>query len=89
MEMYVNGERVNADEHVTWEEIRGMRNILLSHTDSYMISDRFALLSEERQTELLNYRQELRDLPQTYMNADGTGIDELEFPLELDWIIVD
>ena len=89
MEMYVNGERVNADEHVTWEEIRGMRNILLSHTDSYMISDRFELLSEERKTELLNYRQELRDLPQTYMNEDGTGIDELEFPLELDWIIID
>lgn len=83
MELYVNGERVNADDHMTWEEIRGMRNVLLSLTDPYMISDRFALLSEEKQTELLEYRQALRDLPQTYET-----IDELEFPVELDWVEV-
>tara|TARA_B100000214_G_C23907420_1_gene599550 strand:+ start:805 stop:1059 length:255 start_codon:yes stop_codon:yes gene_type:complete len=81
VEIYVNGERVNADEYWSWDDIREMRNTLLSFTDPYMISDRFALLTESKQTELLEYRQALRDLPQTY-----DTIDELEFPEELDWI---
>jgi hypothetical protein len=58
-----------------------MRDVLLSRSDKYMISDRFALLSDERQSELLAYRQTLRDLPQDY-----DTIDELEMPVELEWI---
>lgn len=81
VELYVNGIRVDADDHMTWEEIRGMRDMLLTRSDPYMLSDRFALLSNERQTELLAYRQTLRDLPQ-----DFETIDELVMPLELDWI---
>ncbi len=81
VELYVNGVRVDADDHMTWDEVRGMRNMLLSRSDKYMISDRFALLSDERQTELLAYRQTLRDLPQDY-----DTIDELEMPVELEWI---
>ena len=81
VELYVNGVRVDADDHMTWDEVRGMRDVLLSRSDKYMISDRFSLLSEERQTELLAYRQTLRDLPQDY-----DTIDELEMPTELDWV---
>ena len=81
VELYVNGVRVDADDHMTWDEVRGMRNMLLSRSDKYMISDRFALLSDERQAELLAYRQTLRDLPQDY-----DTIDELEMPVELEWI---
>ena len=55
--------------------------MLLSRSDKYMISDRFALVSDERQSELLAYRQTLRDLPQDY-----DTIDELEMPVELEWI---
>jgi hypothetical protein len=81
VELYVNGVRVDADDHMTWDEVRGMRDMLLARSDKYMISDRFSLLSEERQTELLAYRQTLRDLPQDY-----DTIDELEMPTELDWV---
>jgi len=56
----------------------------LSMSDKYMISDRFALLSDERQAELLAYRQALRDLPQDY-----DTIDELEMPVELEWMTED
>ena len=56
----------------------------LSMSDKYMISDRFALLSDERQTELLAYRQTLRDLPQDY-----DTIDELEMPNLLEWMVED
>ena len=81
VELYVNGVRVDADDHMTWDEVRRMRDVLLSRSDKYMISDRFALLSDERQGELLAYRQTLRDLPQDY-----DTIDELEMPVELEWI---
>ena len=74
VEIYVNGERVNADEYWSWDDIREMRNTLLLFTDPYMISDRFALLTESKQTELLEYRQALRDLP--------AGVSD---PFDFDW----
>jgi len=79
--IYVNGILQDANEVWTWEELRVMRNTLLKMTDKYMITDRFATYTEEQQQELLNYRQTLRDLPQTY-----SDMNELEFPDEILWL---
>ena len=45
------------------ERIRQIRQPLLEETDLWMVVDRYNSLSSERQTELTNYRQVLRDAP--------------------------
>ena len=47
-----------------WINIRETRNLLLSHTDFYALSD--STLTNEMQT----YRQQLRDLPASTSNPD-------------------
>jgi len=54
-------------ETTTWEEIRAHRNVLLSKTDFYALSD--VTMSEE----MTAYRQALRDVPAN--NDDPNSID--------------
>ena len=54
-------------ETTTWEEIRTHRNVLLSKTDFYALSD--VTMSDE----MANYRQNLRDVPAN--NDDPNSID--------------
>ena len=49
------------------DEIRTIRNNFLSQTDIYMISD-YPLSSDVKQ-QLIQYRQQLRDLPGTLNNV--------------------
>lgn len=49
------------------DEIRTIRNNFLSQTDKYMISD-YPITSEIKQ-QLTQYRQQLRELPETLNNV--------------------
>jgi hypothetical protein len=51
-------------------EVRGIRDTLLSETDWRMVSD----YPEANQDEWKTYRQELRDLPNGYRPIAGSGI---------------
>lgn len=67
--LYENGTfRRNLERE--WNFLRLQRDLKLKYTDSLMYPDRFALLSQEKQQELLNYRQTLRDIPQTINDPD-------------------
>ena len=75
----------------SWEEIRNLRDGLLATTDMYMWPDRFDLLTETQQNELLAYRQALRDLPETGYDVDdaeteGANNTLLNLPTQPDWL---
>lgn len=53
--------------HMTWDEIRANRNGILQATDSRVLPDMPASLVAQWE----EYRQKLRDLPQTYGAAPG------------------
>ncbi len=54
-------EIMNASAH---QELRRWRNLKLSETDKYMLSD--YPISVEDKAIIITYRQTLRDLPSTY-----------------------
>lgn len=56
-------EEIEAND---WASIRYDRNLELLESDIYCLQDRWAGLSSREQTDLTNYRQALRDLPQAY-----------------------
>lgn len=47
------------------ESIRNKRNTLLAETDKFMLTDMYENLTPREQKELKDYRQYLRDIPQT------------------------
>ena len=47
---------------VTWDHVRGVRGDWLNRTDGWLVADRWALLSDEEQEQLLIFRQALRDI---------------------------
>jgi hypothetical protein len=51
-----------------WRVVRGNRDDLLRKSDWTAVTD--TVLSEADQTDWAEYRQELRDIPQTYDDAD-------------------
>ncbi len=51
-----------------WSIVRGKRDDLLRKSDWTAVTD--TVLSEADQTDWAEYRQELRDIPQTYDDAD-------------------
>jgi len=55
-------------ETMEWAAIRAKRNILINESDHTQISD--SPLSLEKKSEFSAYRQELRDLPQTFASID-------------------
>jgi len=58
---------------IDWNSIRELRNALLSGTDWAVMPD--SPLSEDRKQEYIEYREALRDLPNTYADSD-----EVHFP---------
>ena len=52
---------------VSWEEVRKMRNMQLQHTDWWAVKD--LTMSQAKK----DYRQALRDLPQTYESANDAA----------------
>lgn len=59
----VNGNIIETGLHdVSWDEVRARRNAKLIESDAWMAADRYNALTSEKQTEISNYRQALRDL---------------------------
>jgi len=67
-----------------WSQILPRRKYLLKKTDTWYFSDRWAQLTSDQQTALNTFRQTLRDLPQTYDNAND-AFDN--FPDPEDWMV--
>lgn len=62
-------------EEEKWAEIRRNRDNLLKESDMYMIED--YPITQQNKVSVIEYRQQLRDLPQTYTNADDVVWPEL------------
>lgn len=56
------------DIEAEWKIIREQRDLLLVESDAYVLPDRWAAMSEEQQQAWTNYRQALRDIPQTFQD---------------------
>lgn len=56
----------------TWEYVREQRNILLYQCDWTQLVD--SPLTSEKKTEWADYRQELRDLPETFSGVPASGV---------------
>jgi len=55
-------------ETIKWNELKTIRNRLLKETDWTQIPD--ASILESKKLAFTQYRQELRDIPQNFQNAD-------------------
>ena len=82
---------------VNWTEVRLERDEMLRRADIWMLVDRYTTLTDSQKTELTNYRQALRVLPQTYYDEDDfneeTGLGSKgandaadNFPTPPDWM---
>ncbi len=60
-------------------ELRAERNQRLGATDYLLLQDVFSRYSEGTRTQILEYRQELRDLPASYL--DQELIEVVDWPL--------
>lgn len=65
---YVNNEFIPPPRNIEaeWIRVRNIRDQKLVLSDVYALSDRWAALTSEEQAAWTTYRQELRDIPQTY-----------------------
>jgi len=59
---------INKSDEDIWFEIRNKRNTLLRESDWTQMND--SPLNTEKKNEWLNYRNNLRNLPQTFINPD-------------------
>jgi len=49
---------------LAWSNLRSQRDSLLKESDAYVLPDRWASYSPEKQAQWSTYRQALRDLPE-------------------------
>tara|TARA_R100001198_G_scaffold96025_1_gene84141 strand:- start:1175 stop:1477 length:303 start_codon:yes stop_codon:yes gene_type:complete len=75
---YLSSITIQTQEELKAESMRLTRLELLSATDVYMLSD--FPLTDSQKTELLNYRQALRDLP------TQSGFPNVDFPTKPSFI---
>lgn len=68
---------------VSWDEIRSVRREWFERTDLWMLADRFEGLSEENKTALRDFRQQMRELPQTHADDPNAAADA--FPTAEEW----
>jgi hypothetical protein len=54
------------DLNSEWAAVRGIRDDLLTQSDPFVLPDRWATYSADKQQEWSDYRQTLRDIPQTF-----------------------
>jgi len=67
--LYQDGKFLKPPRNIEaeWKFVRSKRDALLIESDALASTpDRWALLTSEKQQEWLDYRQELRDLPQNF-----------------------
>ena len=77
--------------HFTHSDVRGYRDAELIESDLWMLADRYAQLTDEQTTELLEYRQALRDIT-SYLEDDleerlGANDAMENFPTLPDWMV--
>ncbi len=53
-----------------WAGIRYERDVLLAESDKYVLFDIYEKFSSEKQQQIKIYRQQLRDIPQTYLSPE-------------------
>jgi hypothetical protein len=61
-------------------ELRIKRDGLLTNSDVTQLADQQAKLSEELKYKWEKYRQDLRDLPQQYMNSEIVSLSDVVWP---------
>ena len=66
---------VQAQDDFDWQDVRNKRDAMLRDSDRVMLSD--YPIHEVGRTEYENFRQELRDIPESFASADL-----VEFPNE-------
>lgn len=79
-----DGSWVESTFDVDWDEVRRMRKGLLQQTDLWYLKDRWDALSTTNKGKLNTFRQTMRDLPQTYDNAND-AFDN--FPDPEEWML--
>lgn len=70
---------------IEYDEVKKVRKMWLLESDIWVLQDRFNTLTPEQQTELLNFREELRQLPQNYPDSANEAADN--FPPVPEWLI--
>ena len=76
-----NGNVTIEMQDIEWDELRVFRDAWLKESDLWMLVDRYNTLSDEQQTELVEYRQALRDITDYETANDASD----NFPTEPDW----
>lgn len=69
------------ENSATWDIIKSQRAFHFQFSDVYMLVDVYATLTEEQQNELTTFRQDLRDLPQTYDDPNDAYLNYPVVPL--------
>ena len=77
----------------TQDGVRMQRDSELLDSDLWMLADRYANLTEEQQTELIDYRQALRDITSYFDDDDlqqilGANDAMQNFPIQPDWMVI-
>jgi hypothetical protein len=80
----LDGTSTSTTVPLDWEEIRYWRDYALVSSDIFTNSDRWEDLTDTQKTELKTFRRTLRDIPQTYSNAE-----DVIFPVKPSWLAID
>lgn len=80
-----DGTQTTSTYDVDWETVRAERDGLLLSTDLWMLVDKYNSLTSEQQTAINTFRQNLRQLPQTYDNPND-AYDNM--PVYQEWMLI-
>ena len=80
----LDGTITETSVSLDWEEIRHWRDYALVLSDIFTNGDRWDDLTDSQKTELKTFRRTLRDIPQTYSNAE-----DVIFPVKPSWLAID
>ena len=62
-------EEQQKELEMAWHQVRSQRDEMLKHSDLLVLIDKWEFLPLERKEEIRNYRQALRDIPQTFQDS--------------------
>jgi len=80
-----DGTQTTSTYDVDWEIVRAERDGLLLSTDMWMLVDKYNSLTSQQQTAINTFRQNLRQLPQTYDNPND-AYDNM--PAYEEWMLI-
>ena len=94
-EVIFDGDTLVETREITYTQdgVRMQRDSELLDSDLWMLADRYANLTEEQQTELIDYRQALRDITSYFDDDDlqqilGANDAMQNFPIQPDWMVI-